>query len=155
MDIVREMYKDEMIQKTVCFIFEAHKGQKDKAGVPYVFHPMHVASSVGEDRDYILTALLHDVLEDTDRTLEDIRNLGISKQVQEALVLLTHDPQIPYMEYIYSLKDNPICAAVKKADLRHNMDLGRLETIKEKDRKRLEKYREAYGVLAEEDVTKL
>lgn len=154
-DIIREMYKDETIRKTVCFIFEAHEGQRDKAGVPYVFHPLHVASAVGKDRDCILTALLHDVLEDTDYTQEDLKGLGISDQVLEALALLTHDPQTSYLEYIQRLKDNPICAAVKKADLEHNMDLGRLNQVTTEDKQRAAKYREAYQNLTDGQVTKL
>ena len=155
MDLIREMYKDDMIRKTVCFIFEAHEGQRDKAGVPYIFHPLHVASQVGNDKDCILTALLRDVLEDTDRTPEAIAQLGVSKQVLDALALLTKDPQTPYLEYIQRLKDNPICAAVKKADLEHNMDLGRLKEVGEADQKRAAKYRRAYQILTGGQVTKL
>lgn len=109
----------------------AHKGQVDKAGKPYIEHPAHVAASVQGDVAKAV-AWLHDVVEDTPLTFADLRERGVAPEVIEALKLLTHDESVPYLEYVRSLKPNPLARAVKLADLRHNSDLSRLPCITEK-----------------------
>jgi (p)ppGpp synthase/HD superfamily hydrolase len=131
---------------TLCF--EAHKEQKDKSGLPYVFHPFHLAEEMTDEATTV-AALLHDVVEDTDYTLDDLRAMGFDRAVLEALALLTHDPAVPYMEYVAAIKGNPIARAVKMADLRHNSDMTRLDTITAWDEKRAEKYRAALALLTE------
>ncbi len=128
--------------------FEAHKNQQAKSGMPYVFHPFHLAEQM-KDEDTTVAALLHDVIEDTDYTVEDIRKMGFSSNVTEALVLLTHDSSVPYTEYIEKIKTNRIATAVKRADLAHNSDLSRLDTVDEKAVERTEKYRQAMALLGE------
>ena len=99
------------------------------------------------DEDTTVVALLHDVVEDTDYTLDDLRCMGFDERVMEALALMTHDDDAPYMEYVEGLKDNPIARTVKLADLRHNSDLTRLDKVDDTARTRVEKYARAISIL--------
>lgn len=126
--------------------FDAHKKQVDKSGLPYVFHPFHVAEQM-KDEDTVITALLHDVLEDTSLTVDDLREYGFSEVVIEALTALCHDPYTDYLDYIAKVKKNPVAAAVKLEDLKHNSDLTRLDEVTAKDIKRNEKYKKAIELL--------
>ena len=128
--------------------FEAHKDQTDKSGMPYVFHPFHLAEQM-ETEETTVVALLHDVAEDTDYTLEDLKNMGFGEAVTDALALLTHDDAVEYMDYVRAIKGNPIAKAVKLADLRHNSDISRLDVVDEKALARREKYRQAMTLLEE------
>ncbi|MDU7496736.1 HD domain-containing protein [Sneathia sanguinegens] len=121
---------------------EAHKGQVDKAGVPYINHPLTVASLVDTEEEKIV-ALLHDTIEDTNITEQDLLNYGFSNKIVEAVKLLTHNKNVPYMDYVAKIKDNELARKVKIADLTHNSDLSRLKEITEKDKKRYEKYQKA------------
>ena len=126
--------------------FDAHKKQLDKSGIPYVFHPFHLAEQMTDEVTTIV-ALLHDVVEDSNYTLSDIEGKGFGKDVIDALALLTHDPDVLYKEYILNIKNNPIAKAVKLADLKHNSDMSRLDVVDEKAIKRREKYQEAMDLL--------
>ena len=126
--------------------YEAHQGQTDKSGIPYVLHPIHVAEQMTDEQTTIV-ALLHDVIEDTDYTLQDLEKMGFEQLVLDALALMTHKKGVPYLEYVAKLKDNPIARAVKLADLRHNNDASRLDTVDEKTKSRLEKYKAAIEIL--------
>ena len=139
-------------KKALKLCFAAHKEQKDKSGLPYVFHPFHLAEQM-EDEESTVVALLHDVAEDTDYTLEDIAAMGFSRNVMEALALLTHDEAVPYMEYVKAIRKNPLARKVKLADLRHNSDLSRLDAdqIDEKALARVKKYTEAMRILEEKE----
>ncbi len=139
-------------KKALKLCFAAHKEQKDKSGLPYVFHPFHLAEQM-EDEESTVVALLHDVAEDTDHTLEDIAAMGFSRNVIEALALLTHDEAVPYMEYVKAIHKNPLARKVKLADLRHNSDLSRLDAdqIDEKALARVKKYAEAIKLLGERE----
>jgi (p)ppGpp synthase/HD superfamily hydrolase len=94
-------------------------------------------------------ALLHDVAEDTDITLEALAEMGFDSEILAILRLLTHDEAVPYMEYVRKIKTNPLAVQVKLADLRHNSDLTRLDEVDEKALRRVEKYREAIKILTE------
>ena len=137
-----------LTKKALSICFDAHKDQRDKSGAPYVFHPFHLAEQM-TDEYTVCTALLHDVVEDTDTTLEDLRSEGFPEEVLEALALLTHDADTPYMDYVKRLKHNPIARAVKLADLAHNSDPTRLEVMDEWALARAEKYHEAIKLLSE------
>ena len=138
-----------LTKKAMMICFETHKNQKDKSGMPYVFHPFHLAEQM-ETEDEICTALLHDVPEDSDCTIEDLKKEGFSADTIEALRLLTHEKSVPYMDYIAALKGNPIARKVTLADLAHNSDIGRLVIVTDKDLKRMEKYQKARNLLLEE-----
>lgn len=140
------MIYTELTKKAVRLCFEAHKDQQDKSGLPYVFHPFHLAEQM-DTEETVCVALLHDVVEDTDYTLEDLIAMGFPKPVTDALALMTHDENVPYLDYVAKLKDNPIARQVKLADLKHNSDLTRLDRIDEKALERVEKYRKAMELL--------
>lgn len=140
------MIYTDLTKKAMILAYEAHREQEDRSGVPYVFHPLHLAEQM-ETEETTVAALLHDVAEDTDYTLADLREMGFPEPVLEALALLTHDPAVPYLDYVRALKDNPIARAVKLADLTHNSDLTRLDQVRQKDLERVEKYRRAMEIL--------
>lgn len=131
-----------LTKKAMHLCFEAHKDQTDKGGMPYVFHPFHVAEQM-QTEETVIVALLHDVVEDTDYTIDDLRAMGFPEPVTDALTLLTHAKGIPYMEYVAAIKSNPIATAVKLADLRHNSDLSRLDSVDDKTLRRVKKYQES------------
>lgn len=141
------IYTDKT-KKALKLCFEAHKEQRDKSGLPYVFHPFHLAEQM-QTEETTIVALLHDVAEDTDYTIEDIAQMGFDKSVTDALCLLTHDNATDYMDYVRAIKDNPVAKAVKLADLRHNSDLTRLDVVDEKALARREKYLKAIKLLEE------
>ena len=136
----------KMTKMALNLCFEAHKEQRDKSGMPYVFHPFHLAEEM-KDELTTTVALLHDVVEDSDYTLEDLKSMGFPTEVTDAVALMTHAPEVPYMDYVAKIKENPIARAVKLADLRHNSDSTRLETLTQYDVAREEKYKRAIAFL--------
>lgn len=138
-----------LTKKAMRLCFDAHKDQVDKSGMPYVFHPFHVAEQMTTEETTVV-ALLHDVVEDTDYTIDDLRAMGFPEAVTDALALMTHTKGVPYMEYVAAIKGNPIATAVKLADLRHNSDLSRLDAVDEKALRRVEKYKKAITLLETE-----
>ena len=138
-----------MTKKALRLCFDAHGHQVDKSGMPYVFHPFHLAEQM-TDEETTVVALLHDVVEDTDYTVADLRDLGFSEQILSAIAAMTHDESVPYMDYVAQIKKNPIARAVKLADLHHNSDLTRLETVTEYDLARAQKYAAAIELLEAE-----
>ncbi len=143
------MIYTELTKKAMRLAFAAHEGVTGKDGLPYVTHPLHVAEGA-ETEEETIVALLHDVVEDSDYTLEDLRSMGFPETALEALRLLTHDKGTPYMDYVAKVRENELARRVKLLDMRHNMDTTRLDAMTDADRKRLEKYREAYRLLTEE-----
>ena len=139
------IYTDQT-RKAMTLCYEAHKDAFDKSGVPYVFHPFHLAEQMVTE-DTTVVALLHDVVEDTDYTIEDLTTMGFSKTVTDAIRLMTHDKTVDYMDYVRAIKENPVARAVKLADLKHNSDTTRLEIVDEKAKKRVEKYAKAIALL--------
>lgn len=137
-----------MTKKALKLCFEAHKEQLDKTGLPYVFHPFHLAEQM-DDEVSTVCALLHDVVEDTDYTLEDLSAMGFPTEVTDVLALLTHDPDEPYMDYVRRISANATASKVKVADLMHNSDVSRLDTVDEWAEKRNQKYKEALRILGQ------
>jgi len=136
-----------LTKKAMRLCFDAHKNQTDKSGMPYVFHPFHLAEQM-TDESTIVVALLHDIMEDTPYTADDLRSMGFPQNILDALLLMTHDPAVPYPDYIRKIKTNPIARAVKIADLEHNSDLFRYGTaVKSKDIMRVAKYQKALVLL--------
>ena len=127
--------------------FDVHKNQVDKSGMPYVYHPFHLAEQM-DDEYTTCVALLHDVVEDTDITLDDLKKKGFPKEVTDAIAIMTHDDDVPYLEYVAKIKKNPIATSVKLADLKHNSDLTRLDEVDSKALERVEKYRKAIQILS-------
>ena len=136
-------------KRALALCFDAHKDQKDKSGMPYVFHPFHLAEQM-TDEDSVIVALLHDVVEDSWYSLRDLENMGFDAQVIDAMELMTHDDRTPYLEYVAQIRENPIARAVKAADLRHNSDASRLDVCTVADMRRMLKYKMALAILAED-----
>lgn len=113
-----------LTNKAMKLAYDAHHGQIDAGGIPYIFHPYHLAEQM-QDEITTCVALLHDVVEDTSITIDELEG-EFPQEVITALQLLTHDPSTDYFDYIQELKDNPVAKAVKVADLNHNTDATRL-----------------------------
>lgn len=137
---------NEQFQIALELAVKKHKNQTDKAGNPYILHPLHVMENV-KNKDAKIVAILHDIIEDTDVTEDYLLEIGISKHIVDAVVLLTHNDNTEYQEYVKNLSSNPLSKEVKIADLQHNMDLKRLPILKEKDLDRNRKYQIAYHFL--------
>ena len=137
-----------LTKKAMRIAFQAHKDQIDKTGMPYVFHPFHLAEQM-KDEISTSVALLHDVVEDTDITFDELKELGISETVISSLKLLTHDKSVPYGDYIQHIKNShdKTAIAVKLADLYHNSDITRFELIDDAAVASCIRYREAIEVL--------
>ena len=142
------MIYTELTKKALKLCFESHKEQVDKSGMPYVFHPFHLAEQMTDEATTVV-ALLHDIVEDTATTFEDLEKQGFSDEIINALKLLTHDKSVSYMDYVAEIKKNRIATKVKLADLKHNSDLTRLSVVDEKALKRKEKYEKAIKFLEE------
>lgn len=141
------MLYTELTKKAMKIAFEVHKDQVDKSGLPYIYHPFHIAEQM-KDEVTICTAFLHDAVEDGDITFKDLVKEGFPSDVIDALMLLTHEKSVPYMDYIKEISSNHIATVVKLADLKHNSDLTRLDMVDDKAIKRAEKYREAIEILS-------
>lgn len=150
------MIYTDLTKKAMSIAYKQHDGQFDKAGLPYIFHPCHLAEQMGDDELAICTALLHDVVEDTDMTFDDLSKAGFPDEIISALKLLTHEDGVPYLgKYIEEIKKNPIARKVKLADLSHNSDPTRLPPAEDEDeeswrQQRMEKYRKAIAYLTRE-----
>ena len=143
------MIYTNLTKKALKICFNAHINQVDKTGLPYVFHPFHLAEQMNSE-DEVCVALLHDTVEDTDITFEDLINEGFNDNIICALKLLTHNDDTPYMDYIYKIKTNPIARIVKLADLYHNSDLTRLDLTVDKIPPKYEIYLDAIKFLESE-----
>ena len=137
-----------LTKKALRLCFDAHKDQVDKAGAPYVFHPFHLAEQMHDELTTVC-ALLHDVAEDSEITLDEIAAMGFPAEVIEALSLLTHDETVEYMDYVREVAKNPIARRVKMADLKHNSDTSRLSVVDDRVKARVRKYRKALKILRE------
>ena len=116
-----------LTMKAMKIAYDAHHGQVDKAGVPYVFHPLHLAEQM-EDEVSCCAALLHDTVEDTSVTLEQLA-AEFPAEVVEAVRLLTHESGADYYEYVRAIRGNPVAMKVKLADLDHNTDQSRFAGV--------------------------
>lgn len=128
-----------MLEKAMILAAKGHMGQMDKGGHPYILHPVRVMLQCKTIEEKTV-AMLHDLLEDTDYTEQDLRKEGFSEEVIEAVVCLTKTEEEAYPDYIERICGNKLAARVKLADLTDNMDLNRLPGLTPKDFQRLEKY---------------
>ena len=139
-----------MLAKAIQIAAEAHLNQVDKGGKPYILHPLWVMDRVRHlGEDYMIVAVLHDVVEDSDWTIEKLRDEGFNPKVISALMYLTHGyfSSNNYDEYIRLIATNEIARQVKLRDLEHNSKITRLKGLRKKDFDRLEKYHRAYTYL--------
>lgn len=138
------------IEKCQLLAIVAHRGQTDKQGQPYIYHPAWVAGHLGTDEEKTV-AWLHDVIEDTEFTLADLRCLGLNCKIIDALEAITKRDGESYKKYINRVKKNELATKVKLVDLRHNMEryhwLGKEERTK-KAKKRFKKYEHAFAYLS-------
>jgi (p)ppGpp synthase/HD superfamily hydrolase len=122
----------------------------DKGGAPYILHCLKVMHYLKtDDLELMAAAVLHDIIEDTDVTYEDLRNYGFSERVIAAVRAMTKMRGQSYEEYKLQVKANPDAVRIKMADLRHNSDIRRLKGVTEKDIRRIEKYMKFYNELKE------
>ncbi len=129
--------------KAMKLAYAAHHGQTDKSGVPYIFHPYHVAEQMA-DEFTTCAALLHDVVEDTSLTFKELED-QFPKEVLDALRLLTHEKGTDYFEYVRAIKENSIAKAVKLADIAHNSDETRLTGCRDATQEQIIRWREKYA----------
>lgn len=138
----------ELTKKAALVAYNAYAGQTDKAGMPYIFHPFHVAEQM-TDEISVCVALLHDVVEDTAVTFGELEK-QFPREVADAVKLLTREEGEDYFEYIVKIKADPVAMAVKIADLKHNLDLSRLpeEMRTQAALERCKKYERALEMLS-------
>ena len=140
-----------LVYKAMHIAYNAHHGQLDKSGAPYIFHPIHLAEQM-DDEASCCAALLHDVVEDTSVTLDDLRK-DFPEEIVEAVRLLTHEESVPMEEYLIAIRENPIALKVKLADNAHNADQTRCvgsDIPEEKLAQWREKYAKARAILLSE-----
>ena len=136
-----------MLELALSIATEAHRGQFDKAGIDYIEHPIYVASQVDTEEEKAV-ALLHDVIEDSPFTAEELLLAGLLETVVTAVQILSKKKGQDYQTYLENVKSNPLARVVKLADLKHNSDLSRLSSVTDKDLERLEKYKKAIDYLS-------
>ena len=134
------------LERAIEIAVEAHKGQKDKAGNPYILHPLRLMFQMKTDNER-MAAVLHDVVEDSDWTLDDLRKENFDNEVIDAVNLLTRDDNDSYEEFVQKAASNPISKAVKSADITDNLDLSRISKMTEKDVDRVKKYQRVLKIL--------
>jgi (p)ppGpp synthase/HD superfamily hydrolase len=134
------------LEKAILIATQAHEGQVDKGGNPYILHPLAVMSHV-DTWEEKMVAVMHDVLEDTDVTLEELKEQGFSQEVLDALVSVTRQEGETYAAFIDRIAKNKLATEVKLADLKENMKLDRIQNPSDKDKERLLKYQQAYRQL--------
>ena len=142
---------EELLQKAIDIATAAHSGQLDKAGAPYIDHPLRVMAA-GSTTDEKIVGVLHDVIEDSEWTFEARAAEGFPAHIINALRHITHLPDETYEKFIARVKKNPLATAVKLNDLSDNMDIRRLPYLSDKDVKRLKRYLKAYKRLKDEPV---
>lgn len=139
-----------LLNKALALAMQAHQHQLDKGGHPYLLHPLRVMMQF-QDETLQIIAVLHDVIEDSDITPNDLSEQGFTQEMIDAIVALTRQPDETYPEFILRVSLNPLARQVKIADLRDNMDITRLPELTEKDLNRLTRYHHALKALLTPD----
>lgn len=137
---------DKLLELAIEVATQAHKGQLDKGGNPYILHPQAVAAALDSTENKIV-AYLHDVVEDTEITLEDLKEMGFTYRIVNSIRILTKSKDISYEDYLKSVKKDSNAWHVKMADIKHNMDISRIPEPTAKDFARIEKYKKALAFL--------
>ena len=139
------MKKGELLGKMIVLATNAHAGQYDRGGNPYILHPIRVMSYLKtDDEELQCIALGHDVIEDTDTTYADLRAAGMTERIITGIKALTKQPGETYDEYKQNVFGNVDAMRVKLCDLRHNTDIRRLKGVSERDLERMAKYQRFY-----------
>lgn len=133
---------EDILSKAIILATQCHYGQVDKAGKQYILHPLRVMLKVNSIEEKIV-AVLHDALEDTECTYQNLKEIGLSDELIESIYCLTRQNNESYMDFIRRCKQNHIARIVKLADLEDNCDLSRIENPSEKDYARVKKYKKA------------
>ena len=134
------------LEEAIALAVQAHKGQKDRNNQPYILHPLRVMMRLETETERIV-GVLHDVIEDTSITPDDLRKAGYSEEVLAALDCVTKREGEAYEDFVLRSATNPVARRVKLADLEDNMDVKRLSEVKEKDIERLNRYLKAWAHL--------
>ena len=145
------MIYTQLTMKAMEIAYRAHHGQADKAGMPYIFHPMHLAEQM-EDEISCCVALLHGTVEDTDVSFAELETV-FPRTVMEPLRLLTHPEGMPYFDYVRAIRGNAVAVKVKLADIAHNSDQTRLRSCGMSEETKAyfrDKYTKAKAFLLEE-----
>lgn len=132
-----------LLEQAILIATHAHAGQVDKGGQPYILHPLSVMNRVHTIEQKIV-AVLHDMIEDTDITLDQLQEAGFPQPILAAVNTLTRRPEESYEEYIERVSQNPLATVVKLADLTENMNLLRIPSPTPKDDQRIQRYQKAY-----------
>ncbi len=140
------MTKPVTLEDAIIIALEGHRGQKDKACLSYILHPLRLMLRMKTEEE-MMAAVLHDLIEDSSWTIEQLRDKGFSEDVLDAVECLTHRDSESYELFIERVKTNSIARRVKIADLEDNMNIQRFERITSKDLQRLERYHKAWQVL--------
>src|SRR3954451_2647276 len=136
------------LEEAIALAADAHRGQRDKSGQPYILHPIRVMLRCQTEAQRT-AAVLHDVVEDTGRTFDDLRELGYPEEVLKALDCLTKRDGEPYEAFVERAASDPIARVVKLADIEDNMDLRRLPSVADKDVDRIGRYVRGWSRLQE------
>ena len=139
----------KLIEKSLLIALRAYAGKTDKAGREYILHPLRVMAKMETEME-MSAALLHDVIEDSEITAQDLLDEGIPAEVVEAVRCLTKNEGEEYMAFVARAKRNKLAAKVKKADIEDNIDVLRLASLNEYDLARIQKYHAAWHFLNEE-----
>lgn len=148
--MIKNENKWATIEDAIAIAANAHKGQTDKAGNSYILHPLRMMMQM-KSETAMIAAVLHDVVEDTAWTLEELREKGFSNEVLEAVECLTNRTGENYGEFIERVQENKIAREVKIADLEDNMNIRRIDQLKPKDLERLEKYHKYWKILMKQE----
>ena len=141
------MIYTKLTKRAMKIAYNAHMNQFDRAGVPYIYHPIHLAEQVDTEIECVV-CLLHDVIEDSDISIDDLEK-EFPSEVIEAIKLLTRDKRETYIEYIRKIKSSDLAVKIKILDIKHNLCEDRLDKIKIKDIVLKEKYKLALKILEE------
>ena len=131
------------LEDAILLAVQKHRGQVDKAGQPYILHPMRVMCRMKTEHE-MMAAILHDIVEDTDVSLDDLRDAGYPEAVIEAVDCLSRREGESYEDFLERTKTNPLAVQVKLGDLQDNMDIRRIESLGKKDIQRLKRYQSAW-----------
>ena len=137
-----------IIEKSLEIALKAYKGQKDKAGKTYILHPLRIMAKMNTEEE-MSVAMLHDVIEDSDYTFEDLISEGIPANVANAVQALSKNKDENYEQFIERILRNKLASKIKLADIEDNINILRLDTVTQKDLERISKYHKAWKKLSD------